>query len=96
MKVSTVHMQQLAALIEPLDTPERRARYLRGDFPRADFTKDLNRRYRWDLFYACGGYTSIEGAGYMDSHVETALRHIVPDVYAHGGVPWLLSAWNVE
>lgn len=96
MKVSTVHMQQLAALIEPLDTPGRRGRYLKGDFGRSYLVKDLNYRYRWDLFWAAEGHHVVGDCGYLDTHIDTALRHIIPDVYPHEGVPWRLSVENLK
>ena len=77
MKVSTVHVQALAEAIEPLDTPERRARYLAGDFPRANLVKDLDKRYRWDLFYEAKGQSIVYESHYFSAHLDTALRHIV-------------------
>lgn len=77
MKVSTVHMQIIAKAIEPLDTPERRRVYLSGDFLRADQVQDLNKRYRWDLFFAAGlGHLSFPD--YKDAHIDTVLRRFVP------------------
>lgn len=79
MKVSTVHMQKIAAVIEPLDTPERRTRYSLRDFPRSGTVNDLNKRYRWDLFYEARAYTLFpDDAGYLNTHLDTALKHIVP------------------
>ena len=66
----------LAARIAPLDTPERRARYIAGDFPRAAAVKDLDTRYRWDLFYAARPYDLIP-EGFTDARIDTALRRIV-------------------
>ena len=77
----------MSAAIKPLDTPERRAAYADGDFPRADRVKDLNLRYRWDLYWASKinnsnemreAYTPRDGIN--DAHLDTALRSIVPNL----------------
>lgn len=78
MKVTDNHLAELKAAIEPLDTPERRARYLRGDFLNADKIKDLDRRYRWDLLWESGVYHKLDARYYNDGHIDTALRAIVP------------------
>lgn len=84
MKMTTEHFDALKAAIEPLDTPERRRAYIEGRFPRSDKVKDLDTRYRWDLFWYSGGYRHIKdplalnGCEYIDTHIDTALRRIVP------------------
>ena len=81
MKVTAEHLANLAQAIEPLDTPERRTAYRNGDFPRAEHVKDLDKRYRWDLFWAAwdaAGQSPDFLAQYSDSHIDTALRRIVP------------------
>lgn len=81
MKVTQDHFNRLKNLIEPLDTPERRARYLSGDFPRADRVKDLAMRYRWDLYWEMDWAEpelKFELSDYRDTHLDTALRRIVP------------------
>jgi hypothetical protein len=69
-------------MIEHLDTPARRARYAKGDFPAADRVKDLNKRYRWDLLWAADrAKTSLWTARVYDyandAHIDTALRALV-------------------
>lgn len=87
MKVTPEHQAALRAEIEPLDTPERRTKYRAGDFPRSDAVQDLDKRYRWDLLWACTasgpvaydtpvGKILSEGR-YKDAHLDTALRSIV-------------------
>lgn len=80
MKVTVEHQEVLRTAIGPLDTAERRATYLAGDFPRAELVKDLDVRYRWDLLWASDAMTAIGDAGrdYLDAHIDTALRSIVP------------------
>lgn len=34
-----------------VDTPEMRERYRNGEFSRHELVKDLDRRYRWDMFW---------------------------------------------
>lgn len=81
MKVTASHLTSLTEAIAPLDTPQARERYASGDFPRADKVQDLDMRYRWDLYWAAGGYRilgSEETDEYTSSHIDTALRSIVP------------------
>jgi hypothetical protein len=73
------HFEALEAAIAPLDTPERRARYLAGDFKNADRCRDLALRYRWDLLWEA--FPVKEWWTYLnDAHVDTALRRIVKDL----------------
>ena len=85
MKMSKEHLALLTKNIVPLDTPERREQYLAGDFPRSDAVKDLNKRYRWDLFWTMPNECfykvtgdPVFGGDYSDAHIDTALRSIVP------------------
>jgi len=78
MKVTKEHVAAIRDLIEPLDTEETRQRYRDGDFPRAELTRDLNRRYRWDLMWAARANLVLHDADYNDSHIDTALRSVVP------------------
>jgi hypothetical protein len=81
MKVTTRDFNELLFAIAPLDSRERRERYLRGDYPRADKTRDLDKRYRWDLFWvvvdAGFKWKDVGEGGYRDAHIDTALRRIV-------------------
>lgn len=56
------------------------AKYVAGDFPRADRCKDRNVRFRWDLFWASGLSSELCGSGLNDAHIDTALRSIVPNI----------------
>ena len=81
MKVTKEHLEHMRQAIAPLDTDARRAAYRAGAFPRAEACKDLHKRYRWDLAYAAGLSQWLCDAVYPyadDSHVDTALRSIVP------------------
>lgn len=79
MRVDTVTLEAMRAAIAPLDTPERRARYVARDFPRADMVRDIDARYRWDLFYAARVFPE----GLTDArHIDTALRRIVAPLAA--------------
>ena len=80
MKMSAVDFTVLRVSIEERDTEAVRARYRAGDFHNADKTKDLDKRYRWDLAQAAVGSAWICGQydkGLNDDHIETALRAIV-------------------
>lgn len=80
MRVTPEHLATIREAVEPLDTPERRVRYRNGGFPRAYAVLDLDKRYRWDLFYAAPRTEALRAVidgGYFDSHLDTALRLIV-------------------
>lgn len=68
----------LRALVVAIDTEHTRATYRDGQFPRAERVKDLDKRYRWDLYYAAKGWDLPGMDGLTDAHVDTALRVIVP------------------
>jgi hypothetical protein len=78
MRQSDLHILQSAIRVH--DTPERRARYLAGDFKGAERTKDINKRYRWDLCWLVRlepeDWTRLY-AYLNDDHIDTALRSIV-------------------
>ncbi len=85
MKLSADIVQAIRERIEPLDTNETRQAYREGRFPRADRVRDLDMRYRWDLFYAARGSDIVEpdagriidSRGITTDHIDTALRRIV-------------------
>jgi hypothetical protein len=87
LKITAEDLDSLKNALSPLDTPERRERYLSGDFPNAQKCRDLDMRYRWDLLNATGLKIG-DGAGmpgdlnlyaYLnDDHIDSALRSIVP------------------
>lgn len=81
MKMAVPDFEALRAAIKPLDTEARRETYRNGEFPRAELVKDLDTRYRWDLFWAVGGLRKVLPDvvhDYKDAHIDTALRRIVP------------------
>ena len=81
MKMTAVLFDWLRAEIERHDTAARRAAYREGRYPRADRTKDLNMRYRWDLLWVAHGQMPDtlrrELNELHDTHIDTALRRIV-------------------
>ena len=85
MKMTKAHFDTLQVLIAGLleQHPDTPIHYSNGNFPRADKTKDLNKRYRWDLFYHATrferGYRD-ELTYLQDSHIDTALRNIVTPI----------------
>lgn len=86
MKVSAEQFETFRLAIEPLDTPELREQYQTGAFPRSDQVNDLDTRYRWDLFWVAWHNNrqlrDIVDGGLKDSHINTALRRIVPPLEA--------------
>lgn len=77
MRMSAADFEALKALITKHDTAERRARYKAGAYPRAHLTKDLNVRYRWDLYYYADARVS-HSDDLKTAHIDTALKIIVP------------------
>jgi hypothetical protein len=81
MKVTAEHLAVLRDTLTPLDTDERREAYRSGQFPRASLVQDVDKRYRWDLYWAAarGGRSLPDSTeGYNDAHIDTALRAVVP------------------
>ncbi len=84
MKITQYDYLVIKRAVSLFDTVELREKYQRGDFPRADRVKDLNKRYRWDLAWLSGilasnGYVTEKVYQYANSdHLDTALRKIVP------------------
>lgn len=78
MKASPEFRAAVAAAIAPVNNEENRDRYRRGDFPRAEKTKDLNMRYRWDLYWHANAVAGrFDTSGLNDAHIDTVLRSIV-------------------
>lgn len=88
MKLTSTQVEAMRERIAPLDTAERREAYREGRFPRADRVRDLDRRYRWDLYHAARVWEVLDrniggkGADLTDAHIDTALRRIVPPLGA--------------
>jgi len=74
MKMGQEEYDAMASAIAPHDTEENRARYRSGDYPRSEGTKDVDKRYRWDLFWA----SKHKPSDLADAHIDTALRRAVP------------------
>lgn len=77
MKITGDDFARLSAAVESGDTQERRERYRAALYPRSAQVKDVDKRYRWDLFWEVRGLTNLDG-NYSDEHIDTALRKIVP------------------
>jgi hypothetical protein len=84
MRFTKQIIEQIAKLIEPHDTNERRASYINGNIQRYELVKDINRRYRFDLYYALSAWRAIpDGFEYTDEHLYTALKTFIPDLDSH-------------
>ena len=79
MKVSPELFARVKEWIKPYDTEATRQEYRDGKFPRADKVQDLDKRYRWDLFYGTEAWRCIwlGSEQLKDSHLDTMLRRIV-------------------
>lgn len=74
----------ISTAIEVVDTETHRVRYRNLDIPRAESVKDVNKRYRWDLFwFAVTGelktqfFDGVKRLGGKDAHIDSLLRAIV-------------------
>lgn len=89
LKMKPADYATLKSAVAPLDTLERRKRYLAGDFTNAQACRDVNMRYRWDLLHT-SGLRIGDGVGvkgdldlysYLnDEHIDSALKSMVPDL----------------
>lgn len=74
MKITPKQLEHMRSAIAPLDTPAARQQY--------EAAKLSDKRYRWDLMYAAGltRWTTevLYPSGSNDTHIDTALRTIVP------------------
>lgn len=82
MKIDKETVEAMRDCIAPWDTDERRSAYRERRFPRADAVKDLDTRYRWDLYHASRCVNTVRGyceyaEDLTSNHIDTALRRIV-------------------
>lgn len=72
-----------------LISPEVIQAYKEGNFPRAELVKDLNVRFRHDVYYAFMRRNKelaedirndYKVQGLNDEHINTALKRIIPDI----------------
>ena len=88
MKITQEHYQYMSdaiqgVLIKYNSNGELIAEYECGLFPRADKTKDLQKRFCFDLLYGAGlnSWVCDNLYSYLDdTHIYTALKSICPQV----------------
>lgn len=82
-KIRSIDLDRLLFAICPEDTQERRAKYREYFLDGRLKAKDINMRYRWDLYWVAvdKGFSFPEERGYLPAHVETALKRIVEDLF---------------
>ncbi len=87
MAMTAEHYLQIRSKVVSADTPELRKVYIERKFPRAEFCKDIEKRYRWDVLRATGlkigNGVGIKGdvdlyAYLDDDQIESALRKMIP------------------
>lgn len=72
--------------IESVGWQRIKSAYESGRFPRSEKVRDLNVRLRWDLLWSANNNGAREliaqfyRDGLNDSHIDTALRQIVPTI----------------
>jgi len=79
MKFPADKFAELSSAIAEFDTADRRARYIAGKFLRSAEVKDLDKRYRWDLYWDVRPSFPRNwiSSDLVDFHLDTALRKIV-------------------
>lgn len=88
MKIKQEHFDHLQTAIDQVlaqynDKGQLVSEYERGLFPRSEKTKDLQRRFCFDLLFGAGltKFVCDELYPYLnDDHIYTALKAIVPKV----------------
>ena len=88
MKIKKEHFDKLQSSINEIlskynDQGQLVAEYESGSFPRSEKTKDLQRRFCFDLLYGAGlnKFVCENLYSYMnDDHLYTALKSIVPTI----------------
>ena len=85
MRMKKEHYNILKSSIEDVLKnmgPDLLEEYEKGEFPRADKVKDLNVRFRWDLFHFIRrSGKKLNLYDYLtNSHIDTALRKICPKI----------------
>jgi len=81
MKMIRDHFDTLKAEIDDILATHTKAidQYESGNFKNAAACKDLDKRFRWDLFWHTASGRDYKRFDYLnDSHIDTALRRIVP------------------
>lgn len=85
--MSTELFEDIKQQIELIETPELREDYRKGDFTNSHLVKDLNKRYRWDIFSFVNRLSEFDlsnraynDEGLNDTHIDTALRKIVKEL----------------
>ena len=85
MKMTQAHFEIIKSGIGKVLANHKNAvmRYEHGDFANANKVKDINKRFRWDLFHAAGLTKFACDELYMyltDDQIDTALRRITPTI----------------
>ena len=75
-------LAQLALLVKPFDTEDNRTKYRNRDISNDDAVRDIDKRYRWDIFYAVTRrnsdfYDALQSASPNDAHLDTLLKSVV-------------------
>lgn len=82
MRMTEETFVELAEGIATIDTEYNREQYRKGNFPRSDRTQDVDKRYRWDLYWVAQRTMDRDALRYYsDAHIDTALRRIVPGLF---------------
>lgn len=85
MKASPALIERVSHLLADRDIDEDVLVYSRGLFKNADKVKDINTRFRHDMFYACARkdpalYDAVNAEGLADTHIATMMGAVLPRI----------------
>jgi hypothetical protein len=79
MKMTIEHFEALRKACKK--TRDKHLHITPNSYIENNIGKDPVLRFRWDLFHASRRKTGYNFSEYLDSHIDTALRRIVKELY---------------
>ena len=83
MKISKDHLDYINVQLNCLGYKQYISMYQTGQFHNANKVKDLNKRFRWDMFNLAGlgSFACRELYDYLDDrHIDSALKSLIPNI----------------
>jgi hypothetical protein len=79
-KASPELVEEVRSLISQIDSQELREKYRQGNINNNFEGQDMDKRYRYDLFWAAAGdiYSKVNKEGLKSDHLDTLLKEVVP------------------
>lgn len=79
-KASPELVEEIRSRIAQIDSQELRERYRKGEISNNFEGQDMDKRYRYDLFWAAASdiYSKVNKEGLKSDHLDTVLKEVVP------------------